>query len=102
MMMQRALTTLAIAFFVTIAFQTFELFREHSNLENAQAGQQSPLEQAVQMGQETQGLAGDVAALADKGNADAKQIVEGMRQQGITLRTPAAAAQAPAPRPAAK
>jgi ABC-type polar amino acid transport system ATPase subunit len=97
MMMQRALTTLAIAFFLTVAFQTYELFREHANLENAQAGQQAPLEQAVQTRQETEGLAGDVAALADKGNANAKQIVEGMRQQGITLRTPQAAAGAKAP-----
>jgi hypothetical protein len=93
MMMQRALTTLAIAFFLTVAFQTYELIREHSNIENAQAGQQAPLEQAVQTQKETEALAGDVAALADKGSANAKQIVEGMRQQGITLRTP----QAPAP-----
>jgi hypothetical protein len=90
MMMQRALTTLAIAFFLTVAFQTYELIREHSNIENAQAGQQAPLEQAVQTRQETEGLAGDVAALADKGNANAKQIVDGMRQQGVTLRPPQA------------
>jgi ABC-type polar amino acid transport system ATPase subunit len=91
MTMQRALTILAIAFFLTVAFQTYELFREHSNLENAQAGQQTPLEQALQMRQETEALAGDVAGLADKGNANAKQIVDGMRQQGIALRTPPAA-----------
>jgi hypothetical protein len=90
-MMQRALTTLAIAFFLTVAFQSYGLLREYSNLENVQSGQQSPLEQALQMRQETEGLAGDIAALADKGNANAKQIVEGMRQQGITLRTPQAA-----------
>ena len=90
MMMQRALTTLAVAFFFTIAFQTYQLIHERANLEAAQAGQQTPLEQAVQMRQETEGLAGDVAELADKGNANAKQIVEGMRNQGITLRAPAA------------
>jgi hypothetical protein len=94
MMMQRALATLAIAFFLMVAFQTFELVREHANLENAQVGQQAPLEQTLQMRQETEALAGDVAALADKGDANAKQIVEGMRQQGITLRTPPAAAPA--------
>ncbi|HEX3971913.1 MAG TPA: hypothetical protein VHX19_11350 [Stellaceae bacterium] len=92
MVQQRALATLAIAFFLMVAFQTFELVREHANLENAQGGQQAPLEQTLQMRQETEGLAGDIAALADKGNANAKQIVEGMRQQGITLRTPQAAA----------
>jgi hypothetical protein len=92
MMMQRALVTVIVAFFLTVAFQTFQLIREHSNLESAQTGQQTSLEQSVQMRQETEGLAGDVAALADKGNANAKQIVEGMRQQGIALRTPQAGA----------
>ena len=96
MMMQRALVIVVVAFFLAIVFQTYQLIRDHSNLENAQAGQQSPLEQAVQMRQETEGLAGDVAALAEKGNANAKQIVEVMRQQGITLRSPQAGAAAPA------
>jgi hypothetical protein len=94
MMMQRALVTVIVAFFLTVAFQTYQLIREHSNLENAQTGQQNPLEQSVQMRQETEGLAGDIAALADKGNANAKQIVEGMRSQGITLRAPTASAPA--------
>jgi len=96
MMMQRALVTVVVAFFLTIAFQTYQLIRDHSNLENAQAGQQAPLEQALQMRQETEALAGDVAALADKGNANARQIVDGMRAQGITLRAPQANAAAPA------
>src|SRR6185437_15217685 len=64
MMMQRALVTLVVAFFLTIAFQTYQLIREHSNLEKAHAGQQAPLEQALQMRQETEGLAGDVADFA--------------------------------------
>lgn len=98
MLMQRALTVLAAAFFLTVAFQTYELIREHSNLDDALAGQQMPLEQAVQMRQETEALAGDTAALADKGNANAKQVVDVMRQQGIALReTPATPAPASAP-----
>jgi len=96
-MMQRALTILAVAFFLMVAFQSYELLREYSNLENAQAGQQAPLEQAAQMRQETEAFAGDVASLADKGNANAKQIVDAMRAQGIALRAPqAAGAAAPA------
>src|SRR5690242_21678358 len=90
MMMQRALVTVIVAFFLTVAFQAYQLIREHSNLENAQAGQQAPLEQSLQMRQETEGLAGDIAVMADKGNANAKQIVDGMRSQGITLRAPPA------------
>lgn len=95
MMMQRALVTIVVAFFLTIAFQTYQLLHEYSTLENARGGQQAPLEQALQMRQETEAFAGDVAALADKGNADAKQIVDAMRAQGIALRAPQPAAAAP-------
>jgi hypothetical protein len=92
MMMQRAVTILAIAFFLTIAFQTYQLIREHSFLEATEAGQQTPLEQAIQVRQDVEALAGATAVLADQGNANAKQVVEIMRQQGITLRAPQATA----------
>ena len=95
--MQRAMTTLAIAFFLSVAFQTYMLVRDYTNLQNAQAGQQAPFEQALQMRQETEALAGDIAALADKGNTNAKQIVDSMRQQGIAMRSPQAAAGPAAP-----
>jgi hypothetical protein len=95
-MLIRAVTVLALAFFLAIAFQTFQLVREHSNLETAFAGQQTPVQQALQIRQETESLAGDTAALADRGNANAKTAVEEMRRQGIALREPAAPAQAPA------
>lgn len=96
-MLQRAVTVLAVAFFLAVAFQSFQLIHEHSNLEAALAGQEAPLEQAVQIRQETEALAGDTAALADKGNANAKQAVETMRQQGIALRAPTAPTAAPTP-----
>jgi hypothetical protein len=95
--MPRALTTLAIAFFLSVAFQSYMLVRDYTNLQNAQAGQQAPFEQALQMRQETEALAGDIAALADKGDTNAKQIVDSMRQQGIAMRSPQAAAGAAAP-----
>lgn len=95
-MTQRAMIILAAAFFLTVAFQTFELIREHSNLQTAIDGQQAPLEQALRTRQETEQMAGDTAALADKGNANAKAVVEEMRRQGIALRVPPAQ---PAPAP---
>jgi hypothetical protein len=101
MMMQRALTVLAVAFFLTVAFQTYELIAQHSNLIVARDGQEAPLEQAVQVREDTEALAGETAALADKGNANARQVVDAMRQQGIALRAPQAPADtaAPAPKP---
>ncbi|HEY3917940.1 MAG TPA: hypothetical protein VGL83_09100 [Stellaceae bacterium] len=102
MTLQRALIVLAAAFFLATAFQTYELIREHANLQEAQAGQEAPLQQALQIRQETEALAGDTATLAAKGNANAKQVVEVMRQQGIALRAPQASGeQTPAAIPAA-
>lgn len=95
-MMGRALGVLALAFFVTVAFQSYQLIREFGNLEAIDQSQRSPLAQALQTRADTEALAGATAALADKGNANAKQVVEIMRQEGITLR----AAQAPAAAPA--
>ncbi len=96
-MMQRSVTVLASAFFLLVAFQTFQSLHDHSNLATALAGQQAPLEQAIQITEEAQALAGDTAALADKGNANAKQAVDIMRQQGIALRAPPATAPTPTP-----
>lgn len=90
MLMQRAVSVLAAAFFLTVAFQCYELIAEHSNLIVARDGQQSPLEQAVQIREDTEALAGETAVLADKGNANARQVIDIMRQQGIALRAPQA------------
>jgi glutaminase len=87
-MMSRAVTILALAFFLATAFQSFQLLREYSNLEGAVAAQQPSYEQAIQISEETEGFAGEVAVLADKGNANAKQVIEQMRQQGINMRAP--------------
>ena len=87
-MFQRAMMILAAAFFLTVAFQTFELVREHANIERALDGQQTPLEQALRVRQETEQMAGDTAALADKGDANAKLVVDEMRRQGVALREP--------------
>jgi hypothetical protein len=99
MMMNRAITVLAVAFFIAMAFQTFQLLSEYSNLQTALTGQQATFEQALQVSQETQAFAGDTAALADKGNANAKQVVDQMRAQGINMRAPAAPASPPAAKP---
>ena len=101
-MMPRALTLLAVAFFLMVAFQSYELLREYSSLENAQAAQQAPLEQSAQLRQETEAFAGDVASLADKGDANAKQIVDALRAQGIALRAPQAGGTVVPAAPAAK
>jgi hypothetical protein len=96
-MMLRAITTLALAFFLATAFQSYELLREYSNLESAVAAQQPSYDQALQISQETETFAGEVANLADQGNASAKQVIDQMRQQGINMHAPQASGTAPTP-----
>lgn len=81
-MMERAVTVLALAFFLTSAFQTFELVRE-ANLSALYASLEIPVQQANEVREQTVALGMETAELADKGNADAQQAVNEMRNQGI-------------------
>lgn len=96
----RALAVLAFAFFIAVAFQTYRLVREHGDLEIARAGQQGPFQRALEIRRNTESLAGDTAALADKGNADAKRVVETMRREGIALHASHPSGRIAAPIPA--
>lgn len=81
-MMERAVTVLALAFFLTSAFQTFELVRE-ANLSALYASLEIPVQQANEVREQTVALGMETAELADKGNADAQQAVNEMRNQGM-------------------
>ena len=96
-MMEKSITLLALAFTLAVAFQTFQLVREQENLDLVFAGQGASVQQAYDVSQETDALAGEIARLADRGNANAQAAVTVLGQQGISLRVPPAT---PAPAPA--
>jgi hypothetical protein len=95
-MMEKSITLLALAFTLAVAFQTFQLVREQENLDLVFAGQAASVQQAYDVSQETDALAGEVAQLADRGNANAQAAVTVLGQQGISLRVPPATS-APTP-----
>ena len=83
---------LAIGFLVAIGFQTVQLMRDRGNLANVYAGQQNAVEQTLRLRNSVDAFAGETAALAQQGDGSAKQVVETLRSQNITIRPPAAPA----------
>jgi hypothetical protein len=62
----------AVGLFLGVAFQTVELARETQNLVAVAKSQEGPLGEAMRLKQATDSLAGDVAELAQQGDANAK------------------------------
>jgi len=88
---------LALGFFLALVFQTVQLVRESSVLAAVDRNQDGPLQDTTRMRQSVDSLASDVAALAQSGNAHAKQIVDDMARQNVILRV---APETPSPAPA--
>lgn len=80
------LTLLAAALVVALAAVTVELLDERHRLAALGETQAPQLQQAAKLRDQLQSLGAETARLADSGNAAAKQVVEIMRQQGVTLK----------------
>ena len=85
---------LSFAFLVAIGFQTVQLMRDHGNLANVYAGQEKAVQQTLHLRNSVDAFAGETATLAQQGDPQAKQVVETLRSQNITIRPPAAPAAA--------
>jgi hypothetical protein len=84
-----AVTILALAFFLAVLFQTVQLWREHANMVDIFNNQDQALPDVIGVRDQVNSIAGDVAALAQSGDAAAKSVVDDMARQGISLRPPA-------------
>ena len=67
------------------AFQGVQLYVERQNLERLYAGQESQLQASAKVRTALDALAGDIDRLAKAGNGNAKLVVEGLRNRGITI-----------------
>jgi hypothetical protein len=88
---------IAFAVFLGFAFQTVELVRDSQNLVAISHNQDAPLEEAGRVKQATESLAGDVAQLAQQGDASAQQVVDEMARQNVRLQPNGAATPATPP-----
>jgi hypothetical protein len=85
---------LAVAFLVAIGLQTMQLVHERGNLTHMYEGQEPAVQQTLLLRNSIDAFAGDTAALADKGDPSAKQVVDALHSQNINIRNSAAAAPA--------
>jgi hypothetical protein len=83
---------LAAAFFLMVAFQTYELVRDRITLSNVHAQQDAPVQQSLRVRQQFNAIAAGVSRLADSGDKNAQTIIDDLRRQGIAVRPNAAAA----------
>ena len=86
-----------VALFLLVAFQTVGLFRDHDTLIAVRASQETTVQEGTKLRQQLGAIAGQTAELANNGDAVAKDVVEAMRKQGLTLSPPNAPAAPGAP-----
>ena len=91
---------LALAVLVAIGYQTFNLVREHSQLQTARTLQTTPYEQARRMRAQLDGIARRTYELAQQGNPGASAIVEQLARRNIRIQPGTAPAPGAPPAPA--
>ena len=74
-----------VAFVAWQGFQTVEVVSAHSSLLAAREGQNGPIAEAEQMQRQLNALAIGTRELAQKGDADAKAIVDAFAKRGLTF-----------------
>ena len=80
-----ALALVVISWFAWVVFQTTQLVRERSNLEQVRANQEKPFQESVKARALIESIAADTARLAAQGNASAQVVVGELQKRGITI-----------------
>jgi hypothetical protein len=76
----------AAALFIELVTAAVQLVDEHRRLSGLVETQATQVQQAVKFRAQLQSLVAETARLAEGGDAAAKQIVDTMKQQGVTLK----------------
>ena len=85
-----------IAFVAWLAFQTWGLLGERSQLSLAISSQDQPVEQAKKLRTALDALAVTTQKLAAEGSASARTVVDELAKRGVTINPSGATASAPA------
>lgn len=85
-----------IAFVAWLAFQTWGLLGERSQLSLGIASQDQPVEQAKKLRTALDALAVTTQKLAAEGSASARTVVDELAKRGVTINPIGSAASAPA------
>jgi len=84
---------LALAMIALLVFQATQLVSDHGSLKRVRAGQEKAMAESRALRVQLDGIASDLARLAQQGNANARRVVEQLRQRGVTIKPQAASAQ---------
>src|SRR5262249_19826858 len=79
---------LAIVVFVSMGIQFFQFMRDRNELHQARMQQEKAFEDASHLADQLNALAIGTKELADKGDKDAKGIIERMNKLGIDVKLP--------------
>ena len=79
------LALFALSMLLWMGFQTVQLVRERENLQSSLSGQESMLQNSQKLRQSLDGLATQMARLAEGGNANAKLLVDELKKRGVTI-----------------
>jgi len=81
-----AVALLTLALLVLTVFLLYQGIVDHNALVAAKAAQEQPLQQTQQVKTQLTALATATAKLSEQGHAGAKQIIESMQREGITVK----------------
>ena len=81
-----AVALLALTLLVLASFMVYQALTARNTLLITIGAQEQPLRQAAQVKAQLGALAAATAKLADLGDKGAKEIIEGLKSQGITVR----------------
>ena len=79
------LVLLSVALVGWFAFQAIQLVNERTVLKQVKAGQEAQVEQSMKVRSALDSLARDTAQLAERGNANAKLLIDELRKRNITI-----------------
>jgi hypothetical protein len=79
------LSILAAALCAWFGFQTLQLVRERDALIGASAVQERQVQESKKLRGALDAIASGTAKLAEKGNANARLVVEELRRRGVTI-----------------
>src|SRR5580698_2236923 len=82
------LCLVAFVLFVSLCAQFFQNMRDRDGLHQVRVQQEKPYEDAQHLQDQLNALAVGTKQLADKGDKDAKAIIERMNKIGIQVRSP--------------
>lgn len=79
------LLALTLAVTAWLGYQGLALWNERNTLAATRTAQEAPMETARKIRMSLDTLARETALLADKGNANARLIVDELRRRGVTI-----------------